>query len=138
MSSPTAVAPVARPAAEPTVASLAVTYYQADDSLFVDDTYVIKGAAGRILWRMLGDHANDGRAEFTNRELRLDESLGLPAGADNLEARLLVLRKRLAGGAVGIELERVGRGRLERGSTGRSHSRRCRRAGRTRVAHDAG
>jgi hypothetical protein len=90
-----------------------VAYYQADDSVFVDDAYVIKGAAGRILWKMLREHAASGRAEFTNRELRLDESLGLPAGADNLEARLLMLRKRLAGGDFGVELARVGRGRLE-------------------------
>jgi hypothetical protein len=91
---------------------LAVTYYQADDSVFVDDAYVVKGAPGRILWKMLREHAEAGRATFTNRELRLDESLGLPAGADNLEARLLVLRKRLGGGRFTIELERVGRGRL--------------------------
>jgi hypothetical protein len=100
-------------------APVAVTYYQADDSLFVDDAYVIKGAAGRILWKMLREHADCGRVEFTNRELRLDESLGLPAGANNLEARLLMLRKRLAGGDFPIGLERVGRGRLELRAAGR-------------------
>jgi putative methionine-R-sulfoxide reductase with GAF domain len=93
--------------------SVAVTYYGADDSVFVDDAYVIKGAAGRILWKMLRERATGGRFEFTNRELRLDESLALPAGANNLEARLLMLRKRLAGGDFPIGLERVGRGRLE-------------------------
>jgi hypothetical protein len=36
----------------------------------------------------------------------------LPPGADNLEARLLVLRKRLAALECGVGLERVGRGRL--------------------------
>jgi hypothetical protein len=91
---------------------LSVTYYQADDSVFVDGDYVIKGAPGRILWKMLREHAASRRTVFTNRELRLDESLGLPAGIDNLEARLLVLRKRLAGGSFSIELERVSRGRL--------------------------
>ena len=35
------------------------------------------------------------------------------AGNDNLEARLLVLRRRLADIDCGITLERVGRGRLE-------------------------
>jgi hypothetical protein len=91
---------------------LRATYYRADDSVFVRDEYVIKGVPGRILWKLLREHAASGRTAFTNRELRLDESLGLPAGAENLEARLLVLRKRLAGGAFGVELERVGRGRL--------------------------
>jgi propanediol dehydratase small subunit len=37
----------------------------------------------------------------------------VPAGSDNLEARLLVLRRRLADIDCGIALERVGRGRLE-------------------------
>jgi adenylate cyclase len=91
---------------------LAVTYYQADDSVFVDGAYVVKGVPGRILWKLLSEHDADGRVSFTNRELRLDERLGLPAGNDNLEARLLVLRKRLAALDCGIGLDRVGRGVL--------------------------
>lgn len=89
-----------------------VVYYQADDSVFIDDAYVVKGAPGRILWKLLREHAADGRLAFSNRELRLDERLGLPAGNDNLEARLLVLRKRLAAMDCGVGLERVGRGQL--------------------------
>jgi adenylate cyclase len=100
-------APIA-PSGEP----LRISYYQADDSVFAGDEYVIKGVPGRILWKLLREHVAGGRTTFTNRELRLDESLGLPVGSENLEARLLVLRKRLAGGAFGVELERVGRGRL--------------------------
>lgn len=92
--------------------TLAVAYYHADDSVFAGDEYVVKGVPGRILWKLLREHDASGRDTFTNRELRLDEKLGLPAGNDNLEARLLVLRKRLAGGAYGISLERSGRGRL--------------------------
>ena len=80
--------------------------------MFVCGEYVIKGVPGRILWKLLNEHVASGRTDFTNRELRLDEQLGLPPGNDNLEARLLVLRKRLAAADCGVGLERVGRGRL--------------------------
>jgi hypothetical protein len=102
----------AAPAPPETGEALAVSYYQADDSVFVDGEYLVRGVPGRILWKLLREHAADGRTAFTNRELRLDERLGLPAGNDNLEARLLVLRKRLAAAGGEIGLERVGRGRL--------------------------
>jgi adenylate cyclase len=92
---------------------IAVTYYQADDTIFIDGDYVVKGVAGRILWKVLREHAADGRTAFTNREVRLDEQLGLPAGNENLEARLLLLRKRLDGIGGTVQLERVGRGRFE-------------------------
>jgi hypothetical protein len=108
-SAPSEPAPAPTPGGEP----LVVTYYQADDSVFVDGAYVVKGVPGRIVWKLLREHVADGRVSFTNRELRLDERLGLPPGNDNLEARLLVLRKRLATLDCGIGLDRVGRGRLE-------------------------
>jgi len=98
--------------------AVTVSYYQADDSVFVGGEYVIKGVPGRILWKLLSEHVADGRTAFANRELRLDERLGLPVGNDNLEARLLVLRKRLAVQDCGIRLERVGRGRLALHVTG--------------------
>ena len=107
-SAPPEPAPAKTPGGEP----LAVVYYQADDSVFVDGAYVVKGVPGRILWKLLREHDADGRVSFTNRELRLDERLGLPPGNDNLEARLLVLRKRLAVLDCGIGLDRVGRGLL--------------------------
>jgi GAF domain/Pyridoxamine 5'-phosphate oxidase len=107
-SAPPEPARTTTPGGEP----LAVTYYQADDSVFVDGAYVVKGVPGRIMWKLLRENDADGRVAFTNRELRLDERLGLPPGNDNLEARLLVLRKRLAALDCGIGLDRVGRGRL--------------------------
>jgi adenylate cyclase len=92
--------------------AMEITYYQADDSVFADGDYVIKGVPGRILWKLLREHVTEGRIHFTNRELRLDEGLELPAGNDNLDSRLVSLRRRLHAGPWGIGLDRVGRGRL--------------------------
>ena len=132
----TAGSPVATTSASP------VTYYQADDSVFVDDDVRDQGRPGsHPLAAAARARDAPARARSSNRELRLDEPLGLPAGNDNLEARLLVLRKRLAGGDFGMRLERVGRGRLQFRSTGRWCSPRYRRAGRcgsrtTRIGPD--
>jgi len=92
------------------VPALTVKHYAINNSVFVDDVYLIKGVAGAILWRLLRDHAADKRTQFTNRELRLDAGLGLPDVDDNLEARLLLLRRRLEEKSPHIYLERAGRG----------------------------
>lgn len=108
--------PTAAPATSPDEAApgpaLAVRYFEENDSVFVDGAYLVKGVAGRILWTLLRDHEDDGRSSFTNRELRLDPRLGLSAYHDNLEARLLLLRRRLAEGGVPLDLPATGRGRF--------------------------
>jgi len=89
---------------------LCVRYYPEDDSVFVDNDYLIKGVAGRILWLLLRAYHEDGRRSFSNRELRLDARLGLPALHDNLETRLIMLRRRLEERCPHIVMQRTGRG----------------------------
>jgi hypothetical protein len=94
------------------VAPLRVRHYDADGSVFLDDDYVIKGVAGAVLWKLLRDHASDGRTEFSNRELRLSPEIGLPDVGDNLEARLVLLTRRLVDRQASVQLLKTGRGRF--------------------------
>lgn len=59
-------------------------------------TVQLKGMAGAILWKLLKEHLELGRSEFINKALRLDTGLRLPDVCDNLEARLILLQRRLA------------------------------------------
>ncbi len=92
---------------------LQLRYHAASHSVFCNQDYVIKGVAGAILWRLLNEHAATGRTEFSNREIRLDPAIKLPDVVDNLEARLILLRRRLDEQKLGIALHKSGRGRLK-------------------------
>ena len=86
--------------------------FAADDSIFIDDDYLIKGVAGAIFWKLLRDYAGGRRSDFTNKELRLDPALRLPAMSENLEARLILLERRLIERCSFLRLEKTGRGRF--------------------------
>ena len=91
---------------------MTVRHFAADASVFAGGDYIIKGVAGAILWKLLRAYESTGCCEFSNRELRLSPELRLPTHSENLEARLVLLERRLREKALPIQIEKAGRGRL--------------------------
>ena len=89
-----------------------IKHYKSDDSVFVDDAYLVKGMPGRILRKIVQSYLSNGRSEFTNKEIRLDTSLQLPDIKDNLETRLILLRRRIEERCDFLQIVSTGRGRF--------------------------
>lgn len=100
------------PLSGPVGPELVFRFFPVDGSVFLGHDYVIKGVAGRILWSLLRHHASDGRVDFTNKELRLDPTLEMPGFKDNLESRLILLKRRLDEHGAPVRIEKTGRGRF--------------------------
>jgi adenylate cyclase len=109
---PAPVPATAPPPAPTKAGTTRVRFFAVDGSTFVNGDYLIKGVAGRILWALLGQHVAEGRCDFTNKEVRLDPSLELPEFRDNLESRLILLKRRLDENGAPIRIEKTGRGRF--------------------------
>ncbi|HSB96401.1 MAG TPA: GAF domain-containing protein, partial [Spongiibacteraceae bacterium] len=93
-------------------APVEVRYYRENNSVFLDGDYLIKGVAGAIFWTLAQDYVQRGKNVFSNRELRLDTRIRLPELSDNLEARLILLARRLNERCSYLQIEKCGRGQF--------------------------
>lgn len=92
--------------------AFSLQFFPRDGGVFIDNDYVIRGVPGRLLYHFVRCHAETGRTEFSNREIRRDRTFNLPDFKDNLETRLILLRRRLEERGGPIRLERPERGQI--------------------------
>ena len=91
---------------------LRIRFYPRDGSIFINNDYLIRGVPGRLLKHFVEEYAQSGRQDFLNREIRRDRNLQLPDFKDNLETRLILLRRRLEEKGGPIRLGRAERGHI--------------------------
>lgn len=98
--------------AKPAGEKMVFSFYAGDDCLFLNGEYLIRSLPARILWKLLKQREASDQREFSNRELRMDSFLQLPEVKDNLETRLILLRKRLEAKCPSVKIVSIGRGRF--------------------------
>jgi adenylate cyclase len=109
----TEISAIATPIPSPSGAPAEVRYYAQNHGVFLDGDYLIKGVAGAIFWTLAQDYVGNGKRTFSNRQLRLDQRIRLPELSDNLEARLILLSRRLQERSACVRIEKCGRGQFE-------------------------
>jgi adenylate cyclase len=109
----TVTAPPTSPPAPSGQDGIRLRHYAVDGSTFLDGSYLIKGVAGRLLWKVAQEYVASGRTAFTNREARLDPALELPPFRDNFESRLILLKRRLDERGGPLRVKGAGRGCFE-------------------------
>ncbi|MBL7688555.1 MAG: GAF domain-containing protein [Bdellovibrionaceae bacterium] len=87
-------------------------YLPDEEQMFVNNAYLIRNIPAKILKYLLDVYLKTKRTEFSNLELRTVKELNLPGIKDNLEARLILLRKRLDEHQAGVRLRSTGRGKF--------------------------
>lgn len=99
--------------------SVHVRYFPRDGGVFFDGEYIIRGLSGRLLHHFISTFLATGQADFSNRALRREPSLQLPDFKDNLETRLILLRRRLEERGGPIQIVRPVRGQVRLECAGR-------------------
>lgn len=87
-------------------------FFPRDGGVFIDNDYVIRGVPGRLLHHFVRSYVETGRCDFSNREIRRDRAFNLPDFKDNLETRLILLRRRLEERGGPIRILRPERGQI--------------------------
>jgi hypothetical protein len=87
-------------------------FFPRDGGVFIDNDYVIRGVPGRLLYHFVRSYVETGRSDFSNREIRRDRTFNLPDFKDNLETRLILLRRRLEERGGPVRILRPERGQI--------------------------
>lgn len=87
-------------------------YFQADESMTLNDVNFIKGFSAKILKYLLETYLIDGRSSFEYKELKRRFDITLGKKNSNFEIRFYRLMEKLESDSPGLRIERTGRGKF--------------------------